>query len=28
VVYGAVLKTKKNIYFCDFWKLKTRRKWH
>jgi len=28
VVYGEVLKTKKNIYFCDFWKLKTRRKCH
>jgi len=27
VVYGAILKTKKNIYFCDFRKLKSRRKW-
>jgi len=26
--YGVVLKIKLNIYFCDFCKAQTRRKWH
>jgi len=27
-VYSVLLKTKLNIYFCNFCKAQTRRKWH